>query len=60
MWGARHQPSGRDDPTMGVEPERAAGSLRISLSRGTTHAELDQAVEVFEAVLSLIRRQGTG
>ena len=45
---------------MGVEPERAAGSLRISLSRGTTHAELDQAVEVFEAVLSLIRRQGSG
>ena len=44
---------------MGIEPERAAGSLRISLSRTTSEAQLDQAVEVFEAVLSLIRRQSS-
>ena len=44
---------------MGIEPERAAGSLRISVSRTTSEAQLDQAVEVFEAVLSLIRRQSS-
>lgn len=45
---------------MGVEPELAAGSLRISLGRETSETDLDQAVEVFEAVFSLIRRQDSG
>ena len=36
---------------MGVDPDTAAGSLRFSLSRDTTDADIDAALEVIADVL---------
>ena len=40
---------------MGLEPQRAAGSLRLSLSRYTSEEDLEQAIEIFKSVLALTR-----
>lgn len=40
---------------MGVPAERAHGSIRFSLSRETTEAEIDEAVEVIEASVARLR-----
>ncbi len=52
--------SGSLDPSpvllaLGIAPDVAAGSIRFSLSRFTTQAEMDQAVEV---VVEAVRRVG--
>jgi cysteine desulfurase len=40
---------------MGVPTERAHGSIRFSLSRETTEAELDEAVEIIDASVARLR-----
>ncbi|MCL2878181.1 MAG: aminotransferase class V-fold PLP-dependent enzyme, partial [Acidobacteria bacterium] len=53
--------SGSIDPShvltaMGLRPEVVQGSLRFSLSRFTTEAEIDRALEILEAVVARLRR----
>ena len=53
--------SGSVDPShvltaMGLRPEVVQGSLRFSLSRFTTEAEIDRALEILEAVIARLRR----
>jgi cysteine desulfurase len=40
---------------MGVSPELAQGSIRISLGRGNTEDEIDYTVDVLENVVSQLR-----
>ena len=40
---------------MGLDPQRAAGSLRLSLSRYTSEDDLETAIEIFKSVLELTR-----
>ena len=40
---------------MGVDPETAAGSLRFSLARETTEADIDAALEIISDVLGSLR-----
>ena len=40
---------------MGIDEERAAGSLRLSFSRETTESELDEALRVIDSVLASSR-----
>ena len=52
--------SGSLDPSpilkaMGIPPERAHGSVRFSLSRYTTQAELDEAVKITSGVVNHLR-----
>ena len=53
--------SGSIDPShvltaMGLRPEVVQGSLRFSLSRFTTEAEIDRALEILYAVVARLRR----
>jgi cysteine desulfurase len=53
--------SGSIDPShvltaMGLRPEVVQGSLRFSLSRLTTEAEIDRALEILETVVARLRR----
>ena len=41
---------------MGVTPELAQGSLRFSLGRGNTEAEIDAVVEAVEEIISRLRK----
>ena len=45
---------------MGLDEDRAAGSLRFSFARDTTEAELDRAVGIIDDVLRSSRRQAGG
>lgn len=52
--------SGSTEPShvllaMGIEPEEAAGSLRMTLGSGTTQAEIERTVEVARAVIRRLR-----
>jgi len=52
--------SGATDPShvllaMGIDPQRAHGSLRLTAGRSTTDAEMDRAVEVIAAVVGRMR-----
>ena len=40
---------------MGYPDEEARGSLRLSLGRTTTEAEIDQAVEIVPAIVVRLR-----
>ena len=40
---------------MGLPEEHAHGSIRFSLSRETTQAELDEAVDIIEASVARLR-----
>ncbi len=44
---------------MGVPDTRAHGSLRFSLSRETTDAEIDEAVEIIEASVARLRESSS-
>jgi len=53
--------SGSLDPSlillaMGVEPEVAHGAVRFSLSRFTTDAEVDAALDIIPQVIAKLRR----
>ena len=53
--------SGSADPShvltaMGLRPEVVQGSLRFSLSRFTTEAEIDGAIDILEAIVTRLRR----
>jgi cysteine desulfurase len=53
--------SGSLDPShvltaMGLHPEVVQGSLRFSLSRFTTEAEIDRALDNLEAIVARLRR----
>ena len=55
--------SGSVDPShvlaaMGLRPEVVQSALRFSLSRFTTEAEIDRALEILETVVSRLRRLG--
>lgn len=55
--------SGSTEPShvllaMGIEPEEAAGSLRMTLGSGTTQAEIERTVEVARAVIRRLRDAG--
>jgi cysteine desulfurase len=41
---------------MGVAPEAALGSVRLTLGRGTTEAEIDQAVAALVSAFAVLRR----
>jgi cysteine desulfurase len=41
---------------MGLPPERVQSSLRFSLGRGTTEADVDRAADVVTAVVARQRR----
>jgi cysteine desulfurase len=45
---------------MGFPNERARGSLRFSLSRFTTPAEIDQALEIIPRVVEKLRSMNQG
>lgn len=52
--------SGSTEPShvllaMGIEPQEAAGSLRMTLGSGTTQAEIERTVEVARAVIRRLR-----
>jgi cysteine desulfurase len=40
---------------MGIRPEQAHGSIRFSLSRETTEAEIDQVIEVLPPIIEKLR-----
>ena len=40
---------------MGIEPEAARGSLRLTIGRLTTEAEIDRTLEVLESVIGRLR-----
>ena len=42
---------------MGFAPERVQSSLRLSLGRSTTEADVDRAADVIAAVLARLRKQ---
>lgn len=46
--------------SMGIRPEKAHGSLRISLGRWTTQKEVDEFIKVFPEVISDLRKIGKG
>lgn len=55
--------SGSTEPShvllaMGIEPQEAAGSLRMTLGSGTTQAEIERTVEVARAVIRRLRDAG--
>lgn len=57
--------SGSLDPSpvllaMGVPEVSAHGSIRFSLSRDTTEAEIDEAIEIVVACVERVRRAGVG
>jgi cysteine desulfurase len=41
---------------MGISPEEALGSLRLTVGKHTTNADVDAAVEVIEEAVGAIRR----
>ena len=41
---------------MGIAPELAHGSVRFSLSRFTTDAEIDEAIEITAAAVARLSR----
>jgi cysteine desulfurase len=56
--------SGSLDPSpvllaMGIEPDRAHGSIRLSLSKYTTDDEIDEAIDIIAAVISKLRKSVT-
>jgi cysteine desulfurase len=46
--------------SMGIRPEKAHGSLRISLGRWTTQEEVDEFIKVFPEVIGDLRKIGRG
>jgi cysteine desulfurase len=40
---------------MGIEPQAARGSLRLTIGRTTTEAEIDRSLEVLESVIGRLR-----
>ena len=46
--------------SIGIKPENAHGSLRISLGRWTTQEEVDEFIRIFPGVISDLRKIGRG
>jgi cysteine desulfurase len=40
---------------MGIPPEKAHGSIRFSLSKETTEAEIDKVLEVLPKIITKLR-----